>query len=83
MGAIERFSREILAAEPGMGQREPLWWSHVPVTFDATDDPDRHAGVGALPLVVSPAIRNMWVTKMLVDGGAGLNLISVKLMEKL
>jgi hypothetical protein len=39
--------------------------------------------VGALPLVVSPLIRNVRVTKMLVDGGAGLNLISIKLMEKL
>jgi hypothetical protein len=34
-------------------------------------------------LVESPLIRNMRVTKMLVDGGVGLNLISVKLMEKL
>jgi hypothetical protein len=34
-------------------------------------------------LVVSPVINNMTVTKMLVDGGAGLSLISVKLMEKL
>jgi hypothetical protein len=36
-----------------------------------------------LPLVVSPVIYNMRVTKMLVDGGAGLKLISVKLMEVL
>jgi hypothetical protein len=52
-----------------MGQREPLWWSHVQVTFDTADHPDRHAGVGALPLVVSPLIRNVRVMKMLVDGG--------------
>jgi hypothetical protein len=32
---------------------------------------------------VSPVICNMRVTKMLVDGGVGLNLISVKLMENL
>ena len=36
-----------------------------------------------LPLVVSPVINNIRVTKMLVDGGSGLNLISVQLMEKL
>jgi hypothetical protein len=66
-----------------MGQREPLWWSYVPVTLDVADHPERHAGVCALPLVVSPVIGNMRVTKMLVNGGAGLNLISVKLMEKL
>jgi hypothetical protein len=51
--------------------------------FDASDHPDRNAGVGVLPLVVSPIINNVTVTKMLVDGGAGLNLISVKLIEKL
>jgi hypothetical protein len=39
--------------------------------------------VGVLPLVVSPIINNITVTIMLVDGGGGLNLISVKLMEKL
>jgi hypothetical protein len=83
MGAIKRFSREILAAEPVADQREPLWWSHVPITFDAADHPDHCMGVGVLPLVVSLVICNVRVTKMLVDGGAGLNVISVKLMEVL
>jgi hypothetical protein len=83
LSAIKHFSREILAAEPRVDQREPLWWSHVLVTFDAADHPDRRVGVGTLPLVVSPMICNMRVIKMLVDGGEGLNLISVKLMEVL
>jgi hypothetical protein len=83
LGAIKRFSREILAAEPDADQRDPLWWPHVPITLDAADHPDRCLGVGTLPLVVSPVIRTVRVTKMLVDGGASLNLISVKLMEKL
>jgi hypothetical protein len=83
LSAIKCFSREILATEPGTDHREPLWWLRVPVTFDTADHPDRHAGVGALPLVVSSVIRNMRVTKMLVDGGASLNIIFVKLMETL
>jgi hypothetical protein len=33
--------------------------------------------------LVSPTIRNLKVTKMLVDGGAGLNLISPKVISKL
>jgi hypothetical protein len=33
--------------------------------------------------LVSPTIRNLKVTKMLVDGGAGLNLISLKVISKL
>ena len=36
-----------------------------------------------LPLVVSPVINNVTVTKMLVDGRVGLNLISAKLLGKL
>ena len=34
-------------------------------------------------MLVSPTIRNLKVTKMLVDGGAGLNLISPKIINKL
>ena len=33
--------------------------------------------------MVSPTIRNLKVTKMLVDGGAGLNLISSAVLKKL
>ena len=55
----------------------------MPITFDAGDHPDRVAGVGTLPLVVSPIIKNIRVIKMLVDGGAGLNILSAKLVDKL
>ena len=34
-------------------------------------------------MLVSPIIRNLKVTKMLVDDGAGLNLISPAVIEKL
>jgi hypothetical protein len=34
-------------------------------------------------MLVSPTIRNLKVTKMLVDGGAGLNLISSAVLRKL
>jgi hypothetical protein len=55
----------------------------MPVTFDATNHPERVTRVGVLPLMVSPVINNVTITKMLVDGGASLNLLSIKLMEKL
>jgi hypothetical protein len=82
-GAIKRFSREILVMELGVASKDPLWWSHVQITFDVVDHPDYRSGVGALPLVVSLMICNLQVTEMLVGGGTCLNLISVKLMEKL
>ena len=33
--------------------------------------------------MVSPIVKNIRVTKMLVDGGTGLNILSAKLMDKL
>ena len=82
-GEFKHFSREVCAAQPDLGLLRPLRWSHVPITFDVGDHPDRVAGVGTLPLVVSPIIKNIQVTKMLVEGGAGLNILSAKLMDKL
>ena len=51
--------------------------------FDAEDHPDRTIAVGCLPLLVSPTIHNLKVNKMLVDGGAGLNLISPVVIKRL
>ena len=36
-----------------------------------------------MPLLVSPTIHNLKVTKMLMDGGAGLNVISPAVISKL
>ena len=66
-----------------MGSQKPLKWSHTPIIFYAEDHPDRVTAVGCLPLLVSPTIRNLQVTKMLVDGGASLNLISPEVIKRL
>ena len=73
---FKQWTREITAAEPLFDAQNPLKWSSMPLIFDAEDHPDRTTTVGCLPLLVSPTIRNLKVNKMLVDGGAGLNLIS-------
>jgi hypothetical protein len=69
--------------QPSPEEQRPLRWSHIPITFDVRDHLDHAAGVGTLPLVVSPIIKNVKVTEMLVDGGAGLNIVSTKLVVKL
>ena len=69
--------------EPAPEARKPLKWSRTPIIFDEEDHPSRTIAVGCLPLLVSPTIRNLKVTKMLVDGGAGLNLISPAVISKL
>ena len=69
--------------EPAVGSCKPLKWSCMPIMFDEEDHPDRTTVVGCLPLLVSPTIRNLKVTKVLLDGGAGLNLISPQVLSKL
>ena len=82
-GEVKRLSRAVYAVQPSADEQRPLKWLHVPITFEAEDHPDQTTGVGVLPLMLSPVIHNVTVTKMLVDGGAGLNLISAALLAKL
>src|SRR3954463_10208337 len=80
---LKQWVREVNAAEPPVESRKLLKWSSTPIIFDIEDHPDRTTAVGCLPMLVSPTIRNLKVTKMLVDGGAGLNLISSAVLRKL
>ena len=80
---LKRWACEITAVEPLFDAQKPLKWSNTPLIFDAEDHPDRSTAVGCLPLLVSPTIRNLRVNKMLVDGGADLNLISPIVIKKL
>src|SRR5215216_2444085 len=68
---LKQWAREINATEPSVDAQKPLRWSNTPIIFYAEDHPDRTTSVGCLPLLVSPTIRNLKVTKILVDGGAG------------
>jgi hypothetical protein len=38
--------------------------------------PDNMAGAGVLPLITTPVVANMRLHHVLIDGGAGLNVIS-------
>lgn len=69
--------------EPEPEAQKPLKWSRTPIIFNEEDHLDCTIAVGCLALLVSPTIRNLKVTKMLVDGGAGLNLIFPKVISKL
>src|SRR4051812_49676074 len=73
---LKQWVREVNAAEPPVESRRPLKWSSTPIIFDIEDHPDRTTAVVCLPMLVSPTIRNLKVTKMLVDGGGGLEFFS-------
>ena len=67
----------------GVGAARPLKWSHFPITFDSGDNPKSLLTVGRVPLVCSPTISNVVVTKTLIDGGAGLSVIYLKTFNKM
>ena len=79
--AYKRFVRKlnaVISTPP-----KPLEWSGQIITIDPMHHPSNVARVGTLPLIVSPIIHNLRVTKMLVYGGSSLNLLTTKILETL
>ena len=48
------------------------------LTFDSGDHPVTTIGSGVLPMIGNPTICSVAVTKTLIDGGVGLNMLSVE-----
>jgi hypothetical protein len=67
-------ARKVLAADPATP--EYLRWSEVPITFDRIDHSDFITKPWRYPLVVCPIVKNVKLSKVLVDGGSSLNLFS-------
>lgn len=62
---------------------KPLNWSQYAITFDAKDNLKYVAGAGMLSMMCTPTISNVVVTKTLINGGAGLNVLCVKTFNTL
>jgi hypothetical protein len=58
-------------------------WSTCKISFDKEEHPASTRGVGTIPLLCTPTINNVTVNRTLIDGGAGLNIISVEIFEKM
>jgi hypothetical protein len=80
---IKTLRREIAAAAPAPKAVPHRKWVETSIGFDASDCPKSMAGVGQLPLLVSPTISNTKLYHVLIDGGAALNLISLAAFKKL
>ena len=52
-----------------------LQWSKSAITFDRTDHPKSVLQPGRYPHVVDPIIGTKHLTKVLMDGGSGLNIL--------
>jgi hypothetical protein len=74
---VKSLRREVLSATLGFPKVAPhqQWWSTT-ISFRASDCPKNMAGAGILLLITAPVIANMRLHHVLIDGGAGLNVIS-------
>ena len=59
-----------------------LDWSREAITFDRDDHPDYVPNPGQYPLVVDPIVGNTRLTKVLMDGGSGLNILYVNTLMR-
>ena len=58
-----------------------LKWSGTPITFDRSNHPDNITHPGRYPLVVDPIIGTKRLTKVLMDGGSGLNIMYAEMLD--
>ena len=58
-----------------------LRWSKSAITFDRTDHPKSVPQPWRYLLVVDPIIGTKWLTKVLMDGGSGLNIMYAKPLD--
>jgi hypothetical protein len=74
---VKSLRREVLSATPGVPKAAPHQrWRSTTISFRASDCPENMPGAGILPLIAAPVIANIKLHHVLIDGGAGLNIIS-------
>nr|ABF98055.1 retrotransposon protein, putative, unclassified [Oryza sativa Japonica Group] len=74
--SLKAMKRELLAAAPTHEATRQARWSEVALTFDQTDHPPCVARGGQIAMVVSPTVCNVKLGRVLIDGGAALNILS-------
>ena len=71
--------REACAAETAVPSF--LSWSESPITFYQRDYPSHVAIPGRYPLLVNPIICKKRLSKVLMDGGSGLNILYIDTLD--
>jgi hypothetical protein len=71
-----------MAAQPNVNSHR-LKWSTNKIGFYEEDHPISTKAMGTIPLLCTPTINIINVNRTLIDGGAGLNIISVEVFEKM
>jgi hypothetical protein len=74
---VKTLRREVLSVKPATPKAVPHQrWKNITISFGPSDCPENMAGAGVLPLVTAPTIGNVRLHHVLIDGGAGLSVIS-------
>jgi hypothetical protein len=73
--------REIMFIKPAVPR--PLRWSEVPISFSRDDQWTSFSELGKFPLVLDPVVSEVKLTRVLIDNGSGLNLISASTLRKM
>ena len=60
-----------------------LKWTEAQITWDQTDHPDRIPDPGCHALVVAPIVANFRLKKVLMDGGASINIIYLSTLKRM
>jgi hypothetical protein len=71
--------REVCAVEPAT--LSFLRWSESPITFDRSDHPESIPQPCRYPLMVDPIVGTKRLTKVLMDGGSGLNIMYAETLD--
>jgi hypothetical protein len=70
-----------MSIEPAVPR--PLRWSEVAISFSRDDQWTSFLEPGKFPLVLDPVVAEVRLTKVLIDGGSGLNLIFTSTLRKM
>jgi hypothetical protein len=73
--------REIMSVEPVVPR--PLRWLEVPISFSRDDQWTSFSEPSKFPLVLDPVVAEVKLTRVLIDGGSGLNLIFASTFRKM
>jgi hypothetical protein len=73
--------REILSIERAI--QRPLRYSEVPISFSREDQWTSFSEPGKFPLVLDPVVAGSQLTRVLIDGWSGLNLLFASTLKKM
>jgi hypothetical protein len=63
--------------------QKPLRYSEGPISFSRDDQWTSFSELGKFPLILDPVVAGSQLTRVLIDGGSGLNLLFVSTLKKM